>query len=226
MPVTLFESGAEERERRRRERLLSSILEGVVINNCDPIPQGKVLVRVPALGEEVLARLSSPGGGAGAGLFYTPRIDDEVLVGFSGGNIESAFILGGLWNTQDSPPIDMNPVDVVTKRVLRTGLTEAVGHEIEFDDGVGQSITITTSGVTPLERQQITMSPTGIVLENLAGIVTIKLDNVAQKISISGPQIEIGGESTAQITLKAGRISIGSATTVETSIQGTMVRIN
>jgi uncharacterized protein involved in type VI secretion and phage assembly len=229
MPITLFESGAGERERERRERLLSSILEGVVVNPCDPRRQGKLKVRIPALSEEVWARLSAPGGGSGAGLFYTPRVDDEVLVGFGGGNIENAYILGGLWNSMDSPPVSMNPVDVVSKRVLKTGLADGIGHEIEFDDGIGQSITITTSGVTPVERQQITMSPTGIELKNMAGSLTIKMDNSSQSISIQAvaklelkaTQISIEG---AQVQVKGGNISLQSAGPC--SIQGLPVKIN
>jgi len=226
MPFTLFESGSEERERNRRERLLSSIQEGIVVNNCDPVPKGKVRVRIPSLGEEVVARLSAPGAGPSAGLLITPRIDDEVLVGFSAGNIESAYIFGGLWNTQDGPPVDQNPVDYITKRKLRTGLTEEVGHEIEFDDGIGQSITITTSGLTPVLRQQITMSPTSIEIKNLAGIVSIKMDSAGQKITIDGPNIEIGSSKTVNLSLKAANINIGGASTVRTVVQGQRVEIN
>jgi uncharacterized protein involved in type VI secretion and phage assembly len=226
MPFTLYESGAKERENERRKRLLGGVLEGVVVNNCDPARQGKLKVRIPVLGEEVWARLGAPGGGADSGLFWTPRIDDEVLVGFSNGSMESAYIISGLYNTQDSPPVSMNPIDVISKRVLKTGLTAGIGHEVEFDDGVGQSIIITTSGITPLERQQISMSPTGIVLQNLAGTIKITMDNKQQKISIEGVQIEIGGESTAQITLNAKKINIGSATTIDTAVQGKLVRLN
>lgn len=226
MPISLYETGAEEREERRRERLLHSILEGVVVNNCDLARQGKVKVRIPALSEEVWARLSAPGGGSNAGFFYTPRMDDEVLVGFSGGNLENAFILGGLWNTRDSPPVSPNPVDIVSKRIIRTGLTAQVGHEVEFDDGAGQSITITTSGITPVERQQIKLSPAGIELSNLAGSIVINMDNATQTITISGPQIVIGGTDTASIKLEAASIDIGTATTANTAIKGVFVRIN
>jgi uncharacterized protein involved in type VI secretion and phage assembly len=226
MAFTLYESGAKERENERRKQLLAGVLEGIVVNNCDFIPQAKVKVRIPTLGEEVLARLGGPGGGDDSGFFWTPRIDDEVLVGFSNGSMESAYLVSGLYNTQDSPPVALNPLDVISKRVIKTGLVAGVGHEVEFDDGVGQSITITTSGITPIERQQITLSPTGIVLQNLAGTIKITMDNKQQKISIEGAQIEIGGESTVQISLNAKKISIGSATTIDTAVQGKLVRLN
>ncbi|HPV06832.1 MAG TPA: phage baseplate assembly protein V [Aggregatilineales bacterium] len=226
MSITLYETGAEEREEQRGERLPYSILEGVVVSHIDLARQAKVKVRIPALDAEVWARLCAPGAGDNAGFFYTPRIDDEVLVGFSGGNIENAFVLGGLWNTNNSPPVNPDPIEIISRRVIRSGLTAELGHEIVFDDGIDQSITITTSGVTPLEQHQIKLSPTGIELSNLAGTIVIKMDNASQTISIKGVNIEIGGTETASITLKAANIEVGSATTASTAIQGVLVRIN
>ena len=42
----------------------------------------------------------------GPGFLYVPRIDDEVLVAITQGNPEDAFVLGGLWNSSDGPPVD------------------------------------------------------------------------------------------------------------------------
>ena len=42
--------------------------------------QGKVLVRLPSLNQEVWARLTAPGAGRGTGLFHAPNANDEVLV--------------------------------------------------------------------------------------------------------------------------------------------------
>ncbi len=219
MPVTLFESSADGKK--KKPKLETSILEGVVVNNCDPEGKGKVLVRIPSLNQEVWARMSSPGAGPDAGFFYTPRPDDEVLVAFSGSELGNAYILGGLWNTRDSPPISKNPVDVMTKRVIKTGMAGGIGHEIEFDDGVDQSITITTSTkqTIKLDKEKIEISTTG-------GSVSITLDLMTQTVSIQAANIEIGGSKTAQIKLAAKSIEIGSFDTVSTSIQGKVVRIN
>jgi uncharacterized protein involved in type VI secretion and phage assembly len=226
MPITLYESGADAKK--KKPKLATSILEGVVVNNCDPAGQSKVLVRIPSLNQEVWARMSSPGAGSDAGLFYTPRPDDEVLVAFSGSELGSAYILGGLWNTQDSPPISKNPVDVMTKRVIKTGVAGGIGHEIEFDDGVGQSITITTS-----TKQKIKLDKEKIEISTTGGTVSVTLDLLKQTVSIQAANIEIGGSKTAQIKLAAKKIDIGGSDTVTTNIkgaqvviQGTQVRIN
>jgi uncharacterized protein involved in type VI secretion and phage assembly len=134
-------------------------VNGTVSNNCDLIKQGKVLVRIPSLDQEVWARMASPGAGSGAGFFYVPRRDDEVLVALVGNDASDAFIIGGLWSTQDSPPVS-DPIQATTKRVIKTGVTSGVGHEVEFDD-LSQSITITTS-----TKQQITLDPQKIEISD------------------------------------------------------------
>jgi uncharacterized protein involved in type VI secretion and phage assembly len=217
MPYTLYESAAKDKK--KSEKLESSILEGTVVNNCDILKQGKVLVRIPSIGQEVWARLSGPGGGSDGGMFYTPNPDTEVLVGFSGNDLESAYILNGLWNTEDSPPIDNPVTDVPTKRVIKTGLKGGIGHTLEFDDGVNQSVTITTS-----TKQKIVLDTEKIQLSTTGGTVSITLDLKTQKVSIQAPQIEIGGTKTASLKLSAGKVEItGTATT---TIKGGVVNIN
>jgi uncharacterized protein involved in type VI secretion and phage assembly len=220
MPYTLYETSPKKDEK-KSERLESSILEGTVVNNCDPAKQGKVLVRIPSLGQEVWARLTGAGGGDGAGFFYTPNPDTEVLVGFSGNNVASAFILNGLWNTQDSPPIDVGLTDVPTKRVIKTGLKAGIGHKIEFDDGKEQSITILTS-----TKQKIVLDMQKIEISTTGGTVKVTLDLKTQTLSIDAPQIKVGGDKTLSLTLSAKSIQIGSATTISTTVQGKSVFIN
>jgi uncharacterized protein involved in type VI secretion and phage assembly len=219
MPITLYESG-DKKDEKKPERLESSILEGTVVNNCDPAKQGKVLVRIPSLGQEVWARLSGPGGGNGTGQFFTPNPDTEVLVGFSGNNVANAYILNGLWNNQDSPPIENGLTDVPTKRVIKTGLKAGVGHTIEFDDGVNQSITIMTS-----TKQKIVLNKEKIEISATGDSVKITLDLKTQKVSIQAAQIEIGGAKTLSLKLNAQKIDIGDSKS-QTTIKGTPVMLN
>jgi hypothetical protein len=216
VPFTLFESGAKDEKKTAKPKV--GFFPGTVVNNCDLLPQGKVLVRVPALGQELSARLVAPGAGPGAGFFYVPRIDDEVLVQIQDND---AYVAGGLWNTEDRPPAT-TPLDVISKRVIKTGIVPGVGHQVEFDDGPGQSITIMTT-----TRQKIVLDPTKIELSTTLGTVKITLDLATQSISIQalapppGGKIEIKG---SQITLQAVDIDIQGIKT--TSIKGGMVLIN
>jgi uncharacterized protein involved in type VI secretion and phage assembly len=199
VPITLYDSAAAAE--RKTEGAGTSVVTGTVINNCDLIRQGKVLVRIPSLSQEVWARLSSIGGGSSAGFLYVPRIDDEVLVALNQNDPTDAFVLGGLWSTQDTPPVS-TPVDALSKRVIKTGLKGGVGHEVEFDDAL-QSISIIST-----TKQKVTIDPLKIELSNTAGTLKITLDNKSQTITIQGVNIEIKG--MASLKLDAPKIDITS----------------
>jgi uncharacterized protein involved in type VI secretion and phage assembly len=200
-----------------------AIAPGTVTNNTDLIGEGRVQVKIPTRPSfEPWARLPSIGGSSGRGFMWVPQVDDEVLVAFADNDTSSAYILGGLWSSLNSPPISLAS-DTLTKRVIKTGMTEAVGHKMEFDDAE-QSITITTS-----TDQKITMDPQTIELTNLAGTVSITLDNDEQKISIMATNkielnaIEISMTATT-IDMSGSKVSITSAGPC--TVQGLPIQLN
>jgi uncharacterized protein involved in type VI secretion and phage assembly len=193
MPTTLYETETHH-ERQSKKPPKTSIVPGTVQNNCDLLAQGKVLVRLPSMNQEVWARMTASGAGKGTGLFHAPNIGDEVLVAVIHRNPMDAYILGGVWSTSVSLPIPPVPTNVPTKRVIRTGLTSEVGHEIEFDDLL-QTITITSS-MPPGGMQKIKMEPTAITLTNSAGSIQIGIDP-------SDPAVTLKIESKAGIKLKS-----------------------
>jgi uncharacterized protein involved in type VI secretion and phage assembly len=201
-----------------------AIAPGLVINNLDALGEGRVQVQIPSLPDfEPWCRLAAIGAGDGRGFVWVPQINDEVLVAFNQNDDRDAYILGGLWNTRDRPPLTI-PTDFLIKRVIKTGMISGVGHEIEFDDAL-QSIKITTT-----TQQKITIDPLKIEMTNMAGTVKITLDNTQQAVSIQAvASIEL---QAAQIKLKAANIDIEGAvaTNVKSSgvcnITGTLVKIN
>ena len=221
MAITLYDSAAQSAK--KDERAGTSIVSGVVTNNCDLIMQGKVLVRIPSLNQEVWARLTSSGGGSGVGEFAVPPADAEVLVALNGDAPQDAYILGGLWGTRDRPPITL-PTDMQTKRLIRTGATPAVGHVLEFDDAL-QSVTITTS-----TGQEVTLDPTKIELATTGGTVKVTLDLATQGITLQAlapPPLGTIELKATKISLQAQEIEIGSQVlTRTTKIAGLMVNIN
>ena len=38
------------------------------------------------------------------GFYFSPEVDDEVVVAFQQGDIRYPYIIGGLWNGKDEPP--------------------------------------------------------------------------------------------------------------------------
>jgi uncharacterized protein involved in type VI secretion and phage assembly len=195
----------------------TSILTGVVTNNFDLLAEGKVLVRLPSIDQEVWARMTGTGGGPGTGFFHAPNIGDEVLVALNQNNVEDSFVLGGLWSMRDRPPVDV-PGEALFKRTYKTGLPDVpLGHEIEFDD-LKQSITITTS-----TKQTITMDPEKIELSATGGQVSITLNVLTQSITIQGV-LSIDLKAVAELNLSAAKVSINGD--VLTEIKGGLVTIN
>jgi phage baseplate assembly protein gpV len=184
-----------------------SIAPGVVTDNINLLSEGRVQVHIPSLPSfDPWARLVGMGGGPSRGFIWVPQIDDEVLVAFNANDERDAYILGGMWSMLNRPPISLT-TDFLTKRVLMTGMTEGVGHEIEFDDAE-QSVSITTS-----TSQTITLDPTKIEISAFEGTVKITLD--------AGPPPSITLETdTGDINLKAplGTVSIQG---MDVDIQGT-----
>ena len=215
MPSAMIEQAAGEGEATQRPK--TSILTGIVTNNLDALGEGKVLVRLPAIDQEVWARLTGIGGGPGTGFFHAPNIDDEVLVALNQDSVNDAFVLGGLWGTLDRPPVDV-PGEALFKRVYKTGLPDVpLGHTVEFDDAE-QSITITTS-----TEQKVTLDPTKIELSTTGGQVSITLDMLTQSVSIKG-LLSIELKAEGEISLSAARISINGD--IQTDIKGGIVTIN
>lgn len=224
MPFTLFEwDGESEDSPGKNGNGVASIFTGIVSNNLDLLMQGKVVVRIPALDQDVWARLVAIGAGDSRGFLFVPQPDDEVLVALNQDDPTDAFLLGGLWNDQDRVP-ESTPTDLITKRTIKTGLAGGAGHELEFDDAL-QTITLTSS-----TKQKVTIDPVKIRLENSAGTLTITMDNAAQtitvnaaaKIELSAPAISIDGQATLE--LKGGVVDIKS--NGPCSIQGLPVKIN
>jgi uncharacterized protein involved in type VI secretion and phage assembly len=200
-----------------------SIAPGVITNNIDILSEARVQVRVPALRDsDFWARMAAVGGGSGRGFLWIPEVGDEVLVAFSQNDDRDAYVIGGLWNTLDRPPVTL-PTDFITKRVIKTGKEAGLGHEIEFDDLL-QSITITTS-----TKQKISIDPLAIEISTIAGSLSIKMDNKSQTISITAlkqielkaPQISLQG---VQIELKGVNVSVNA--TGPCAIQGLPIKLN
>jgi uncharacterized protein involved in type VI secretion and phage assembly len=121
------------------------VVVGIVKDIMDPGGLGRVKVDFPWLAEEseaaspdsgekrshsYWARIATLMAGNGRGTFFIPEIGDEVLVAFEHGNINHPFVLGALWNKEDTPPETM---DSDSKNHIRAIHTRS-GHVVTFDD--------------------------------------------------------------------------------------------
>jgi uncharacterized protein involved in type VI secretion and phage assembly len=112
----------------------------------DPEGLGRVQVMFPWLPKyknaelaSNWARLAAPMGGKERGFFFTPEVDDEVLVAFEHGDVNYPYVVGVLWNNTDKPPAGTGEVlasdkKTVDQRVLRS----RSGHLIVLNDKEGE----------------------------------------------------------------------------------------
>lgn len=199
-----------------RSFALYGVVVGIVTNNQDPENLGRVKVKFPWLSdadESTWARVATSMAGKERGTYFLPEVDDEVLVAFEQGDLRFPYILGGLWNGKDKPPI--NNAD--GKNNLRL-IQSRSGHTIKLNDESGkESIEITDkegNNKVVIDKAQNTITITtkkDIVLSAPQG--TIKLD--AQKLEIkssadtkleSGAAMDI--KSSATMTLKGATINL------------------
>ena len=178
---------------------------------------GQVKIRVPWLPDfEPWARVAVLMAGNNAGTFFIPQIDDEVLVAFAHGDIREPYIIGSLWNGQDSPPTS-NPLDAINKRIVKTPneLT------LELDDLL-DSITIRNKAghevVIGKEQTTVTVGQSKMELKK-EGRINIEAETEillkSKKVRLDADNIELkSGNSTR---LRAGQ---------NCEIRANVVRIN
>lgn len=191
----------------------------------DPDGQGRVKIALPWAPDgdggsyDAWARLATLMAGAGRGSWFIPDVDDEVLVGFEGGDPRRPYVLGALWNGSDDPPESMDGAGNNHRKVLksRNGVT------VTLDDTDGQeTLVLETPGA-----QKVTLKdgPGSITMEDSngnsakfeAGGVTI---TAAAKLTITAATAEI---SAAMLTVNAGMSKFSGVVQADTVITNSIV---
>lgn len=187
----------------------------VVTQNNDDEKMCRVKVRYPwhdQPSESYWARLSTPMAGDGRGLVLIPEVGDEVLVAFEREDLRFPYVLGGLWNGQDKPPI-ANEDGKNDKRILQSRKK----HYLLFNDG--------SSGVVELKHEKgrkITLDDNGFAVQDEKGNV-VKVDSNSGAMTI---------EAKGQLSIKAATIALEATGTLElkasgtVTIRGALVNIN
>ena len=108
----------------------------VVMENADPEGLGRIRVQFPwqkIMGEMTpWIRIVSPHAGGDKGFHFIPEINEEVLIGFEGGNAEQPYMLGSLYNGGGKAHAfksDANNIKAIKTRS---------GHTIELNDTNGE----------------------------------------------------------------------------------------
>jgi uncharacterized protein involved in type VI secretion and phage assembly len=86
-----------------------TITLGIVVGLDDPEGLGRVQVRCPAIDSETRwARVVKPLA-AGLSDMILPKPGSEVLIAFASGDFAHPYVIGGLWDPHDTPPIVQGP---------------------------------------------------------------------------------------------------------------------
>jgi uncharacterized protein involved in type VI secretion and phage assembly len=192
------------------------VVVGVVTNNQDPEKLGRVQLRLPWMDEKVQspwARVASPMSGKDRGLWLLPEVDDEVLVAFEHGSPDTPYVLGGLWNGQDTPPAT-NEDGKNDERFLKS----RSGHVIRLSDKSGEEH-IEIVDKSAKNKIVISTKDDSITVE-ASGDITIKAGGT---LKLSGRDVEV--TSTAAAKVEAGQ-GMDLKASAQLNVKGAMVNIN
>lgn len=194
---------------------LKGVAVGLVTQNKDEKGLCRVKVRFPwheKPRESHWARLAMPMAGKDRGFVTIPEVGDEVLVAFEREDLRFPYILGTLWNGEDTPPAD-NKDGKNDKRIFKSRKK----HYLLLDDG--------TKGVVELAHEKgrkIVLDDSGFSVEDEKGN-RVKVDSNSGAMTI---------EAKGRLVLKAASISIEATGTIDIkasatlTVNGSLVTIN
>ena len=161
---------------------INGVVVALVTDNNDPNNDARVKLKFPWLDdnyESDWARITQLGAGPNSGAVFIPEVNDEVLVAFEFGDIRRPYVVGSLYNGQDTPNLGSGLFD--NGKVKRRGIISRKGHRfIFFDDD----------------------SKTGIAFISSDGNLKISLNETNSEIHISS-QGKIHVESQQDMTFES-----------------------
>ena len=211
----------------------------------DPEGNYRIKVSIPTLQNDnipVWARLSNYYSSAGAGIFFLPELNDEVILGFLNEDPQFPVILGSVYSKKNEPrhtPTEENEIkSILTKSQI----------EIQFNDK-DKILTINTPGgqkiilsddeesltiIDEVNKNQVYLSSNGIEMSSEKDISIKAQGNIALEsggdttvkatgnVQAEGVNVELKG--SAKFAAEGAQAEVkGSATT---TIKGGIVQIN
>jgi uncharacterized protein involved in type VI secretion and phage assembly len=158
-----------------------SSLNGVVIGLVTQVQPGQVKVNYPWLDEQHESdwiRIATAMGGKGRGTFFMPELHDEVLLAFDQGDPRLPYVVGFMWNGQDTPPGQ----DVRDRRI-----TSRNGHSVRFLDATPSGGSLGALVIADAHGNTIVMSNAKITIQ---GVGLLELD--ATTITLKGRVVANG----------------------------------
>ena len=222
------------------------LLTGVVMQvHDDPENLNRVKVKIPLMENEkqdVWARLGGMYASEKVGCMFFPEVDDEVILGFFGGDPSSPVILGSLYSGKRTPPQALeqknNIKQILTREKLSVEFNEEKksitittpgnrkfildddGKKISVEDGSGNKLEMSDSGIKMESKKDIVVDTKGKFDVSAVGGI-----NLSSKGDLKGEGLNV------EFNGKVGFTGKGSATAEisasgQTVVKGALVMIN
>jgi uncharacterized protein involved in type VI secretion and phage assembly len=209
---------------RGKQERLYGLYPALVSDIKDPDGLGRVKVTLPqtdtgSASHEAWARLATMMAGDNRGSWFVPDENDEVLVGFEGGDPRRPYVVGALWNDKHAPPQAMDAAGHNAKKVLRS----RNGVKVTLDDADGQEqLVLETPG-----GQKVTLKdgPGSVLVEDSNGN-SVELEpsgitvTASAKVTVNASTAEI---SAASLTVNAGMSTFSGVVKADTVITNSVV---
>lgn len=223
------------------------LLTGIVMQiHDDPEKLNRVKVKIPLMEnekEDVWARLGGAYASEKFGCMFYPEVNDEVILGFFGGDPSSPVILGSLYSGKRTPPQALeqknNIKQILTREKLSVEFNEEKksitvmtpgkrkfvldddGKKITLEDGSGNKVEMSDSGIKMESKKDISIDTKGKF--NVSAVGGINLAVKSGDLKGEGLNVEFTGKVgfTGKGNAKAEVSASG-----QTTIKGAMVMIN
>lgn len=177
-----------------RKRLFG-FYPAVVTDVRDVQSRGEIEVELPWVpGQEakrsrVRARLATMMAGPSRGSFFVPDPEDEVLIGFMGGDPRWPVVVGSMWNGNQTPPEQMDGQGHNDVRSFTSRNGARISFEESWPATPGGACTITVETAQGRE----------LVLDDEAGTVTVRTGPTASVVLDQSGSVEIFGASGVKV---------------------------
>ena len=171
----------------------------LVTQNDDPQSLGRVRVKYPELGDDTegwWARIAGPGAGKDRGLLMTPKVGDEVLVAFEHGDVRRPFVLGALWNGEDTPG-DLAQTDGSFRLRSAENVGAKADKKMELEAVDELTVKVGDASVVLKKDGSITIKSSAAMTLDAGSSMTIKCTGSMSiqangTVSVKGAQVQLG----------------------------------
>jgi uncharacterized protein involved in type VI secretion and phage assembly len=209
--MNLPEMLLDQNEKRSRTNRVYGVVSGIVTDNHDPEGRSRVKISFPWLAEHAesdWAKVASLMAGKDRGACFLPEVGDEVLVAFEHGDVHHPYVLGALWNSDDSSPQpNSDGKNNIRKIKSRSGHElifcdddQAKQEKVELHTKAGHKILLDDSSGSEKIEIRDKSGANVVTIDSVAGQIGIESQ---MTVKIKSQQVEIEAEMGIKITAGA-----------------------